>query len=267
MTIAAVWLEDDGLWCVSDTRISRPGNGGGVQVVTDAGAKIYPLSVECRLITFEQQLYHRVSYGIVFAGKTSVATHTLATASAMCRSLQGPTTQDVPSLQDVALLVARILLLYVKDFRAATADLSSPTTIEMMVFGVCPSSRNYEVWKLSDSVSDGIINVVCALQDVGLGLVTAIGSQTERFDIIMAELQAANNVPFRLPRIAVGRMASEGRRDVGGAVSIALCNHFGFQTYWTLQTTEGHPSRLMYGVDLDEIGPVGPTFVSGQGMV
>jgi hypothetical protein len=167
----------------------------------------------------------------------------------------------------VAILVARILLLYVKDFRAATADLSSPTTIEMMVFGFCPSSRNYEVWKLSDCVTDGLIDVVYTLQNVGLGLVTAIGSQTERFDILMEELRAADNMPFRLPQIAVGQMASEGYRDVGGAVSIAVCNHFGFQTYWTLQTNEGQTSRLMYGVDLDEIGPVGPTFVSGQGMV
>ncbi|QWW68257.1 hypothetical protein [Rhizobium sp. WYJ-E13] len=266
MTIAVVWLEDDGLWCVSDTRISRRGQGGGVQIVTDAGAKIYPLNVECRLLTVERELYYGRRYGMVFAGMTAVATQTFATLSGMCQALQGASRQDIPSLRDVATLLSKLVELYVRDFRASTT-LADPGVIEILLFGMCPVSRSYEIWRVSDQIVEGSLHVAIDQQPARTGDVVAIGSQVSRFQEILAELKQKTENTFRLPKIAVGQMADASRGDVGGAVSIGICNQFGFQTYWSLGLTpHGQGARLMFGVDLDDIGWVGPVVISGGGM-
>ena len=46
MTLVAVWLEEDTLWAVGDTQISAV---EGATVLTEAGTKIFPLSVEYAL--------------------------------------------------------------------------------------------------------------------------------------------------------------------------------------------------------------------------
>jgi hypothetical protein len=218
-------------------------------------------------MTVERACYHSNRYGLVFAGKTSVALHAFATLSGMCMALQG-SSEDVPSLEDIATLLARVVYLYVRDFRGAAADFVSRAAVEILLFGICPCSRNYEVWKISDRMIDNSLNVICEPQPAELGVVVTIGSQITRFNEVLAELKQTSEVHFRLPRVAIGKMVAENRGDVGGEVSIAVHNQYGFQTFWTVgENMHGQVARLMFGVDLDEIGPVGPTMILGGGMI
>jgi hypothetical protein len=47
MTLVMVWREpaDGGVWVVSDSRISNPGQHGGRLVATDRAAKVLPIEV------------------------------------------------------------------------------------------------------------------------------------------------------------------------------------------------------------------------------
>lgn len=276
MTIAAIWQEERLLWCVSDTRISRPGNSGLI-ITTDAGAKIYPLLILCRRVAdvragapfiFQPHLARRV--GLVFAGNILIASQAIATISSLCQSLETLREGDIPSLEDIGELVRKIVRLYVADFRSALGDLVTPNLIDVVLFGGCPINNELQIWNVRDEVTDGSFDVTLTRRPAVPGDVTVIGSQKDRFMTLLNQSrQAAGANENRLPKRLVQQMANEGAGDVGGSITIAFARLEGFELHWTVSpVAEGNSAatRKMNGVDIDALGHVGPAVIGGMGM-
>src|SRR5262245_14301699 len=109
MTVVAIWFEptDRALWSVADTRISRPGQGGGRIIQTDNGAKLCVLPVRCYAATMDvgkKELY-RSSVGFAFAGDILPATMTFAIATTFLQNLTTVGSYDPPRLSEIADMV------------------------------------------------------------------------------------------------------------------------------------------------------------------
>ncbi|MGN7734346.1 hypothetical protein [Ensifer sp. 22564] len=269
MTIAAVWQEEGLLWCVSDTRISRPGNSGLI-ITTDAGAKIYPLWILCRRIAdvrdgapfiFQPHFARRV--GLVFAGNILIASQAIATISSLCQSLETLREGEFPSLENIGELLRKIVALYVADFRGALGDLATPNLIEVVLFGGCPINNELQIWSVRDEVVDGAFDVYLTRRPAAPGEVTAIGSQRERLMTLLNQPRQAPADEFRLPKRLVQQMANEGAGDVGGSITIAFASLEGFELHWTAAPDA---TRRMNGVDIEALGRIGPAMIGGRGM-
>jgi hypothetical protein len=273
MTIAAVWREEDVLWCVSDTRLSRPGKSGLI-VTSDSGAKIFPLLMMCRQTASIDPAGYPVVYqphfirrlGVVFAGNILIASQVIATVTSLCQSLETIEHGAVPQLSDIGELLRKITELYVCDFRSATNDMGTPNLVDFLLFGGCPVSNDLQIWNVRDEVSTGL-SVSLTKRGGKDGDIVTVGSQQEKFRELLPSFQEQGL--SRLPKHAIDQMARDGRGDVGGSIAVAYARPDGFEYCWTVSPiTPGEPiaSRKMNGIDLDSIGEIGPAHVGGKGM-
>src|SRR5262249_29131271 len=103
MTVVATWYEpfDKIVWCVSDTRVSRPGPTAGT--ITDGGAKILPLSVRT-FLPGESGFFDRnilsTTVGFAYAGATLPALMTYAVANTFLQHLYGMPGSPPPRMDD-----------------------------------------------------------------------------------------------------------------------------------------------------------------------
>ncbi len=274
MTVAVVWQEEGGLWCASDTRISRPGNGGGVIITTDAGAKIYPLLVTCNwgpmyVVNGNAQVPPQgfaQQVGLVFAGNILIASQTIATVASLCQTLQ-TAGNDLPTLAHVGELLRKVVGIYVQDFRAALHDVHTPNYIDFLLFGLCPVARELQIWRVKDEANGEGFEVTLDRQPAGVGDAAVIGSQAGRFaDRLNEVLELQGDIGFRVPLRIVREMADAGAGDVGGTVAVAFATRNRFFHYWTGMERQDGFMRIMNGMDISALEPIGPAFIAGHGM-
>jgi hypothetical protein len=280
MTIAAVWHDTEGVWVAADTRISRPDrSGSGVAITTDAGAKVYPLPISCRmaprnlteLATFGP-LFYKGTLGLAFAGNVSAASQAIATMSLACGQLTGSASTP-PSLDDLASLLGRILKRYVENIREVTNNLKDRGLCDFVIFGKCPASNEMQIRHISDEFDGSEVTI--RITDVSTSASfpgVIIGGEDERTRFLSRYAQLRiDNTAARLPKRIVAEMAGEGRGAVGGSVSIGLADFTSeFRVYWTAEPIRyGEPTarRTLNGIDIDvELGRVGPLVIGTFGM-
>ncbi|KAB1087671.1 hypothetical protein F4V91_15285 [Neorhizobium galegae] len=281
MTIVAVWREADALWCVADTRISRPMEKGSVNVTTDAGGKLFPLRITCRKeaffqhgVLFMNRPHHDQKVGVAFAGNVTAATQTITTMVLVCQELHTEKDDQIPALCDVAFLLSRVSAQYAAHVRSATLDLSTRNLFSFVIFGFCPVAQELQAWMIEEEVKDEQTTVsVKRCSTSSETDVIVLGSQQARFRELLTEFRSNGRDEFdrstRWPKLVVEKMVLESRGDVGGSVSIGLATKDGFENRWTsAPDVPGQPRgrRLLNGIDVDEIiGRIGPARVGGFG--
>lgn len=265
MTIAAIWLENaETLWCVSDTRISRP-TEAGVEITTDAGSKIYSLLVRCCVPGpngfFDEVIFQR-SFGFVFAGTVSPAVMTVATASNLLQSLV--TFGPVPTLKEIAEFLEKIGKRFADEMKLSSRIFGD---FEACIFGKCPVSGILERWRFSTAGGSSDL-----FGDLRLPLLLGTSSaQSEFLQILADRLETTGGELRRLPQEIVSSMLEATKTvEVGGALSIGIVSGGEFKNYFYAKPA-GLGGRQVWrsfnGIDLDEIGPVGLCSIGLSGMV
>jgi len=120
MTLGAVWCsyetpEAPALWMASDSRISADEGR-----LIDEGVKVFEIPVVCRgagPAGFFDQIYLEGTIGLTCAGGTLVFQNVYGTLVPMLGNLISPQ-RAVPSVEDIADLIGRLMTLYVKSLGA-----------------------------------------------------------------------------------------------------------------------------------------------------
>ena len=273
MTVIVVWYEkpDNALWSVADTRISRPGQGGGQVVLTDSGAKLFSLPVSCREVSTDPSVkrypYYASTFGYAFAGDVLPAAMTIATTITITQELIAYDAKLPPRLADIANLVRRLSERFSREVLSSSHG--NYGKFEAVVFGYCPHANALGAFHLRPELSQGQLSVSmseCAIGHDDSALVFGNG-RTRAIDKI-AQLRSEGDHhrrTVRLPKLAVEALIREDSGDVGGSLSVGIAGHWGFSLYGSVQPIEeGKPParRTFNGIDLDEeIGMVGPCAV------
>ena len=138
MTSVTAWYEphDDFVWVVADTRIS-----GSVGVLSDSGAKIFPLSIVCMQPDSAGEFVPISSFalGFAYSGSTLAALMTYTLANTCLGNLIGAAGAALPTIGDIADFVRRLGERYCREIQAG---------FEAVIVGWCPSSKKYRAFVL-----------------------------------------------------------------------------------------------------------------------
>lgn len=265
MTLVAVWYEpspDDRLWCAGDTRLSSTGYGS----LTDNAPKLLRLSVGWTIgNTTSFDPVHHWQLGFAYAGSSTAALSAHGFASIALGHLRLWGEQCAPNMADINHWLARVAERYMR-------EVGSP--FDYILFGLCPAERRYRALTLRASVADGKLTLQRSEPSVEHSSeVVVVGSGGPLFLERLAEVQAGN-VPHtpahRVPRATLDILLRErAAPDIGGDVQIAYVAGAVFRVLQNVAPiVRGEPSAriTLLGVDLDELGGVGPFRVSPPGL-
>ena len=266
MTVVAVWYEpkDQCAWIVADTRIS--GTGGGT--LTDSAAKVLALPITCfhpsKTGFFDNRSYSS-SIGFAYAGSTLAALMTYAAASNCLQNLNGLSDTAPPDLIEIAKLVARIAVKYIREVGS---------DCEFILAGWCPKQKRLRAFTLRPSEAPRVIHIVeeTLYSERHFQL---IGSHTQEIrQAIMDAYEAPDGPSLRVPQHILKQLIENGRfPKIGGSLQIGIADQSGFSTKWwaTNQITyqdDATFGRFLLGIDLDaEIGMIGSYIVGGTGTI
>lgn len=272
MTIAAVWTDDDSasLWAVADTRLTSVQSGPNVRL-SDNASKLLSIPYACRAISsepgFELDPFFWGSLGFAFAGNSSAALLTAATATTLFAMLTTPQAKLPPKLCDLAAGVTKIAEHFCRSSLAAHNS-NAAGCFEAIVFGHCPWSKLGEVYHLKPSLGTDNFKMEYAPASMkGDSKHFAIGSGSSRLADEVAKLTEFH--ADRLPQRALQNIIDEDELDVGGYMSLGISQPYQFRPYWIPEPIDGeYPKawRSYNGIDLDDIGQLGACIIGGQGM-
>lgn len=272
MTIAAIWQEDDLVWCAADTRLVAGSDDGPT---TDIAAKIYSIPVAVGALDLElepRQPHYWTQYGFVYAGAALPASMTAITASTLLQKLARPGGRtDPPTFEDIAKLVHRLAKRFMEDRRQFGSD----GIFSAAFFGWCPHEMKYKVAHIDGRNDSGSFRVDFSYPsppqtDGDPWLI--LGNGTSTFKSTLAEYQSnEKHNSKRVPRRVIDKMVEEKKdQTVGGATSIGAAHRYGFELFFACEPiTPGEPAarRIFNGLDLDtEVGNVGQYLVAAKGI-
>jgi hypothetical protein len=270
MTIVAIWLEQDALWSVADTRFSHQTDDGVIRS-TDSGAKLFTLPVVCWKPQENGHFapFAWLSLGYAFAGHVTAGTQTYLTASAMLQSLKAIKPNALPSIEDIARMVAEIARKYSMDIMQSTQ--CTEGGFDFCVFGFDVVRNSYRAYAGSNKFDKKVISF---FQEVGLEQPFSFGSGKQAFEDTLAQI-ANSGDPHgrraRLPKVALDEMIrKQTRQDVGGAMAIGITDRFGFRIVATVAPRvigEPEPIMTINGMDVSEMLAVGEYVVMPDGML
>lgn len=278
MTIAAIWLEDDLLWCAADTRLTR----GEKDITTsEITAKIYtiPLAISAcdpmlinAAATERRQPHYRTQYGFVYAGSALSASQTAITSSTMLQNLVRPgELWSPPRFEEIGSFMRRLALRFMLDRDTFGAD----GIFQAAFFGWCPYDSKYKVAHIAGSNENGFVKVDLSYPDppsIKTEPWLVLGSGKKKFaETLECYRKHENNITKRIPRRVIDLMVTEGKdKTVGGATSIGVAYRGGFELCFAAEPVVGGQSparRTFNGLDMDtEVGNVGDYFVSAIGV-
>jgi hypothetical protein len=138
MTSVTAWYEphDDASWIVADTRIS-----GSVGVLSESGAKIFPLSILCLQPSPSGDFVQKsiFTFGFAFSGSSLPALMTYALSNACLGNLIGAAGAPPPAVSDIAEFICRIAERYCREILAV---------FEAIILGWCPIAGRYRAFVL-----------------------------------------------------------------------------------------------------------------------
>ncbi len=272
MTIVAVWYEssDDCVWCVADTRVSKSGQSGRI-VLTDSAAKIFSLKVRSKIVNrenFPGRTYFERDFGFAYAGNSLPALMTFSTASTFLQNLMSNDGYErIPSLEEIGWHVRKLAERFSKEM--VLANPSPELLFEAVIFGECPRSKEFEIFRFETNIVEQSASVKMLRQPHN-GEITVLGSGKEQFQLHLDRIMKEGVYKTRLPKHAVRATIESGTgTDVGGHISQAIANRRNFELYLTHDpATAGKPRGRVHfnGIALDELGTVGPCIFGVVGM-
>lgn len=267
MTLAAVWMGDQRLYAVADTRIVRsPGN-----VLTEHGPKILAINLVCKQPSqsgFFDRVTYRNTLGFAYAGSSLAALCTHSLVNTLFQTLiAGPGTR-APLLRELAATIAKVSEHYMREIGQLSA---AAGLFQSIVFGYCVVSDRFEAFTIRPHISEGSMSVEIAEESLSPDAVVIIGTDPERLRERTAEIRAAAAHPVVFadaPRRALRSIIDAGNQDstVGGAVQYAWVTRGGLEL-----VADAVPRRpplpglnvasLVLGFDMHDFGSVGPYIV------
>jgi hypothetical protein len=256
---------------VADTRVIKPSDSGG-RIITDSAAKIFGLKVQCTNVSRDNipdgVTYFIRDFGIAYAGNSLPALMTITSANTLLQQLMSPdTSSPVPSLGEIGELVRKLAERFLNE--ALLALHNSTSLFEAVLFGCCPRSNGMEVYRIYSGLVEGSLSVAL-IREGDENAITLLGSGKLEFSDKLARIKEQGEWKSRLPKHAVREMVKSGVGiEVGGYISQALADRNNFRIYTSYEPIVWGTSpgwRHYNGIDLDEIGMIGPCMIGGVGM-
>ena len=263
MTVVAIWYEptENSLWAVTDSRISAPGQSGGVKVRTDSAAKLFSLPVVCFQFgdnpSVELPPFQATTYGFAFSGNPTLALMTFANSVALLQQLITVSGNGPPTLREVVCAVWSLAERFLTEAR--TNDSSYDSRFEWAVFGWCPRNCRYEIYHLDPlPAGQGPSFTLTETFPIDDTQIVAFGSGKQELLNEVERIRKCGDLHGRhgrYPKLAIESMLqSYSNPTVGGSVSIGIANQYRFQLYYWVSPIEigkAQAKRTFNGIDLD----------------
>jgi len=259
MTLVAVWKfddESDRIHAIADTRI---GQSGTSNILTEHGPKILPLTLVCkkpgRSGAFDEEVL-RAEFGFAYSGSTLSALCTHALTNVLCQNLGGVPEAAIPSMDDIASMVAKVALTYIREIESV---------FSAVLFGHCPITRQSLAFELQPVLSPGELVALNVTKHIlEKTNVVVIGSRTDLFRAKLDTVRSTAEHPIIFsdaPIIALRSLIQEGQiSSVGGNIQQAWSMGLKLQLVATaapiVPTPLNPPNWGMYllGFDIDQMG-------------
>jgi len=259
VTIVVLWYREksDQLWCAADSRISSGG-----ETVTDSGAKIFPIPVNC----YKQSKpgiwkeFASFKFGFAFAGSTLSALNALALGSACTQNLRlEKGSKHLPSLESIVDLFKSVTEHYITDISSRSVGaLSNPRQyyFDSFIFGFCPQEKQFKAFALVPGCNGREFGVHKVHVMVKPLTYTPIGSGADIFVELSEELDKTHPNPGVVTTLNE-MLKRQSRADVGGCFQVGVADKKGFHLMPILETegdTRGNVSFL--GWDSSAFGEI-----------
>lgn len=272
MTIAALWREDEFLWCAADSRLTVGDRKS--QTTTDMMGKIFSIPLAVRAFGDDGLLrapHYRTQYGFTYAGSASPALMTAATASTFFQNLARPGGQsNPPRFEQVAESLTRIAERFMRERRRLGAN----GLFSAAFFGWCPHSNSYKIAHIDGRDDAGFrveLSYPSSPNSDGEPWLLLGDGQSSFNDRFSNWSSADSGVSSRIPRRIIEIMvADESIPTVGGSVSMGVAFPGGFDLFCSVEPiVSGHSAarRIFNGLDLDEdVGGIDGYIVATTGL-
>lgn len=254
MTNVVIWKQvgEEAIHAAADSRVTNP------RTVTEQATKILPLE----LVVHEHvdhgdwpwQSKWALRLGYCYAGAVVPALLTHCAVKTILGSL-GPCPTRLPTLAQVAALVARISQKYIID-AALAYPISNPPVCELVIFGYSGFEGELAGYRISPRISKQLFSHGIKPLDFSSGAVTILGTDAEKLKCEIEVLVQRREPSYAgmEPRIALaGRIAAGTHDTVGGSLQYAVLKQGSLETF---TVDAGANGRTILGFDLDEIEPL-----------
>ncbi|HKZ13433.1 MAG TPA: hypothetical protein VJL81_06275 [Solirubrobacterales bacterium] len=274
MTLTAVWCSYEDpylplLWMASDSRISA----GDLRLI-DEGIKIFEVPVVCKgpgESGFFDQTYLDSSVGLACAGGTLVFQQVYGTLVPILGNLISPVAA-VPTLRDIAMLIGRVLTIYVRSLGGSGRQGADRVAI---IVGGQLATAAPEAYELGPREgSNGMIHFSPTRLGLGDGDARFIGDRVEEAQSLFHELVAKDDPGasrHRAPLNVIRAFVDDPQaRTIGGEVQIGHTLRGRFRRVASIVPDRPYPAgarRLLNSIDLDQLGQVGECVIGTEGMV
>ncbi|NOJ14004.1 hypothetical protein [Vibrio splendidus] len=222
------WVLGDGLWAVSDTRVSSGGS-----VMTDNCPKVTSISA----FTYKYTDIHRSNpkclfrFGFGFAGSTLIGSNVREMLSTFVSNLSElhyydqpdyPYEDKLPSLMEIAELCKKLGEKYI-----SSLGFSFPKSVgcELLVFGCCPKTKEYRTIMLRNTPDNpAVLSIVEKTLNDNECLI--LGDQKERVSTKIQTIKqnfVSNSKQVRdAPIFALESILEEDNGTIGGYLQLCI---------------------------------------------
>jgi len=243
------WLLGDGLWVVSDTRVSN-----GRSVMTDNCPKVFPISA----LSYDQSDIKRTNpkcifrFGFGFAGSTLIGSNVKEMLSFYVGNLTELEHYDqpnysyedkLPSLMDIALLCKKLGEKYIKSVGAC---FPRSAKCEFLVFGLCPKLKKYRTITLNNTPATPSmieVNEVNIEERDYLVLGDKKAQVSEKIHEVKATLNSKGRRTNHAPLVALSNVIGDTFETIGGYVQLCISNQIDTRVYF-LSSNETHENQI-----------------------
>jgi hypothetical protein len=258
MTLVAVWKfddESDRIHAIADTRISQPRTSN---IFTEHGPKILPLTVVCKKPGpsgfFEKEVL-RAEFGFAYSGSTLSALCTHALSNVLCQNLGGVPEALLPRMDDIASMVAKVALTYIREIESA---------FSAILFGHCPVTGESLAFELQPTCNSGeLVTLTVTKHVLEKANVVIIGSGIDLFRAKLDAVRSTAEHPITFsdaPMIALKTLIRDEQiPGVGGSMQQAWSIGLRFQLVATAGPILPVPINppnwglLLLGFDIDQM--------------
>lgn len=221
MTLVMAWRSEEMLTVCADTRISN-----GKSPITDAGQKIFQVSVDLTLDGVDDIPIRKLPVGYAFAGNTLMAQSCGAVASTCLSSLCASNADSEVSPSEIAGFFARSAEYVTKERYSVTGQTSDK--FEIVVFGWDTIAAEPYVYHIEVDADQGLYKAACSPVDVTVNRIAYFGSGAPFLNRKFAEIEASAEPKAIRPReLLEAAIASSDLNSVGGSLQFATATKNG----------------------------------------
>lgn len=217
MTILCCWIEQESVRCLADARVTFDKANPGI--AADVGSKlaVIPTAVWAKDGGTEYTPSKSHSLGFAFAGSSLIGATTFLRASSITQLLRADDEAQLPSVEDIAALFARVSDANTRDVKST---LPQADTSMALVFGFCPLQLKPRVFKLSPALVGGEFEIEVQEVYPTRTQPLLIGTGAALFETVARELYDAG-VPRDVAEVFVRTLRDPRAREhrIGGVPS------------------------------------------------